>query len=72
MTTIRSFSNQAEASLGASFLKANGIEAVLLDDGGFDNFGGGVAVPVRLQVPEEDAAQALELLESGEDLPGGE
>ena len=72
MTTIRSFTNQAEASLCASFLQANGFEAVLLDEGAFQWNMASMAIPIRLQVPEEDAARALKLLRSVQDLPAGE
>ena len=62
MTTIRSFTNQAEASLCASFLQANEFDAMLLDEGAFQGGYGGMAIPIRLQVPREQAAGALALL----------
>jgi hypothetical protein len=65
MTTIRSFTNQAEAALCASFLQANGFDAVLLDEGAFHStYGGGTAIPIRLQLPDEEAVDALNLLKS--------
>jgi hypothetical protein len=67
MTTIRSFTNQAEASLCASYLQSNQFDAVLLDEGAFQGGYGGMAISIRLQVPEEQAAAALALLETAED-----
>jgi Putative prokaryotic signal transducing protein len=64
MTTIRSFTNQAEASLCASFLQANEFDAVLLDEAAFQCEYGGMAIPIRLQVPREQAAAAVALLQS--------
>lgn len=64
MTTIRSFTNQAEASLCLSFLQAHGIDAVLLDEQSFCWNVPSMAIPVRLQIPEEQASEALSLLDS--------
>ena len=62
MTTIRTFTNQAEASFCASFLQAHGFDAVLLDEGSFAwNFAGS-AIPIRLQVPEEQREAATTCL----------
>jgi len=64
MTTIRSFTNQVEAALCLSFLQANGFDAVLLDEGSFQNNYAGMAIPIRLQVQEEEATDALALLKT--------
>ncbi len=64
MTTIRTFVNSAEAGLCLSFLQANGFDAVLLDEGSFQVNYASMVVPIRLQVPEEQAAEGLALLES--------
>ena len=62
MTTIRTFTNQAEASFCASFLQAHGFDAVLLDEGSFAwNFAGS-AIPIRLQVPEDQTDAARDCL----------
>ena len=63
MKTIRSFTNQAEAALCTSFLQANGFEAVLLDECSFRFEYAPLAIPIRLQVPEEQVVEALALLE---------
>ncbi len=68
MTTIRSFGNQAEASLCASFLQANGFDAVLLDEASFAFNYAGMAIPIRLQVPEEQSVRAIGLLRNAQGL----
>lgn len=66
MTTIRTFTNQAEASFSVSFLQAHGFDAVLLDEGSFAwNFAGS-AIPIRLQVPEEQREPATTCLAGAE------
>ena len=62
MLTIRTFTNQAEASFYVSFLQAHAIDAVLLDEGSFAWNFAGAAIPIRLQVPDEQAPDALEFL----------
>jgi hypothetical protein len=64
MTTIRTFTNQAEASFCASFLQAHEIDAVLLDEGSFAWNFAGAAIPIRLQVPEEQLELATRCLET--------
>ena len=64
MTAIRSFTNQAEAALCLSFLQAHGIDAVLLDEESFSAYGGGAAIPIRLQAPESQAVEAVSILKS--------
>ena len=62
MTTIRTFTNQAEASFCASFLQSRGFDAVLLDEGSFAWNFAGLAIPIRLQVPEEHREAAMSCL----------
>jgi hypothetical protein len=64
MQTIRTFTNQAEAALLSSFLKSHGFDAVLLDESSFQWNFAGLAIPIRLQVPEEQAESAIRLLET--------
>jgi hypothetical protein len=68
MLTIRSYTNQAEASFFGSLLQANGFDAVLLDEESFQGYGG-PAIPIRLQVPEEQAAEALAFINTARDEP---
>jgi hypothetical protein len=63
VTTIRTFMNQVEASFDMSFLQANGFDAVLLDEGSFQWNYAGLAIPIRLQVPQEQAQRAIKCLE---------
>jgi hypothetical protein len=72
VTTIRSFNNQVEASLCASFLQAHGFDAVLLDEASFQWVASSMAVPIRLQVPEEKAAEAIALLDSSQEPQAGD
>ena len=67
MTTICTYTNQAEASLCMSMLQAYGFQAVLLDEGSFQwNYAAG-AIPIRLQVPEHQAGEALACLQAMKD-----
>ncbi len=61
MTTIQTFTNQIDAAFAASFLQANGVDAVLLDEAASANYPG--AVGIRLQVPEEQLDAARTSLE---------
>jgi hypothetical protein len=58
MITIREFPNQIEASLVQSFLKDNEIDSILADENARAWVGAQNLVPIRLQVPEEQAEQA--------------
>jgi len=64
MVTIRTYLHLAEAQVDQSFLQAAGIEAFLPDECtstlGISSI---LEEGVRLQVSEEDAARALQLLE---------
>jgi hypothetical protein len=62
MTTIRSFTNRAEASLCVSFLESEDIEAVLLDEASFMSIAATVTNPIRLQVPDDEAERAIDIL----------
>jgi hypothetical protein len=62
MQTINSYTNQGEASFAVSLLQSEGFEAVLLDEGSFQFNYAGAAIPIRLQVPEEQATEAVEFL----------
>ncbi len=63
MNTIRRYGNVAEAGFAQSLLVAEGIDAVLADE--YAGALGPQFVPwgMRLQVPEEDVARALEILD---------
>jgi hypothetical protein len=63
MTTIRTFANQIDAAFDMSLLQANGFDAVLLDEASFQWNYAGAAIPIRLQVPEDQARQAIEYLQ---------
>lgn len=65
LVTIRSFADSFEANLALELLRAEGISGFLADQnmvaiggGLYTNMVGGI----RLQVPEEDAERALQLL----------
>jgi hypothetical protein len=66
MTTIRSLSNHAEAGFLLSLLKANGFDAVLLDEGSFQY--GKSMQPIRLQVADEQAKEAIIFLSTPHEL----
>lgn len=69
MVTIREFNNSVEAGLLVSFLKDNDIEAELADENASAWVAARLLVPIRLQVPEEQAEKALALLQKFEDAP---
>jgi hypothetical protein len=60
VTTLRTFTNHAEAGICVSYLQAQGFDAVLLDEGSFA--WAGATIPFRLQVPEEQAEAAVACL----------
>lgn len=66
MTTIRTFTNQADAAVCLSALRAGGFEAVLLDEASNAWIYSGQAVPIRLQVPDEQAEEASAFLASAD------
>ena len=69
MVTIREFSNQIEAGLIQSFLGDNEIDSLLADENARAWVGAPNLVPIRLQVPEEQAEQAKALLAQFDDAP---
>lgn len=73
MTTVGEFVHQAEASLALSRLQAAGIEGFLFDEISLAVIGAGTtAIPIRLQVSDEDVERARRVLrgeEGAERLP---
>lgn len=69
MKTIRTFANQADAAVCLSALQAGGFAPVLLDEASNAWNYSGQAVPIRLQVPDEEAEEASAFLASAS--PGG-
>jgi len=67
MTTVGEFVHQAEASLALSRLQAAGIDGFLFDEISLAVVGAGTsAIPVRLQVSDEDAERAGRILRGKE------
>lgn len=66
MITIRTFADPARAAVVVSFLKDNEIDAVLLDENSHVFNYAGFSIPIRLQVPDQQAEQASSLLTSFE------
>ena len=64
MQTIRTFVNQGEASFVSSLLQSHGFDAVLLDEGSFQWNYAGTAIPIRLQVPDEQVESAINFLKA--------
>ena len=62
MITIRTVSNQGEAVFLLSLLRGNGFEAVLLGEDAFRY--SLVLEPMRIQVPDGQAEEAREFLQS--------
>ena len=56
------YSSRVEADLARLYLESEGVEAVLFDTE-INYFYGGLFMPVRLMVLDEDAALAKRLLE---------
>jgi len=70
MVTLRVFDSALQAGLAKSLLKARGIECALADEASHDLSGAAVAVPVRLLVKEDQAEEALRILDHpGPGLP---
>jgi len=63
MITIREFTDQAQAGLIQSFLSDNEIDSTLTDENANTWIGARLLLPIRLQVPEEQAEKAKDLLE---------
>ncbi|MBI5687468.1 MAG: DUF2007 domain-containing protein [Verrucomicrobia bacterium] len=67
MTTVGRFLRQADASLALSRLQAEGIEGFLFDEISLSVVGAGMtAIPIRLEVADEDAERALRILRGEE------
>ena len=56
--------SRVEADLARIYLENEGVSAFLFD-GEVNNFYGGLFIPVRLMVPEDQLEHALDLLEGG-------
>ena len=56
-----SFTSRIEADLARLYLESEGVEAILFD-AEINSFYGGLFLPVRLMVLDEDVDQARELL----------
>ena len=70
MVTLRVFDSGLKAGLAKSLLEDHGIECQLADEASHDLSGAAVAVPVRLLVREEQAEEALRILDHpGPGLP---
>jgi len=63
LISVAEFPDRIAADVARLHLMANGIEAVLFD-GGMAGLGLGFMSPVRLMVPEDDAALARSLIEA--------
>ena len=70
MKTIRTFSNLAEAGFASSLLEASGIKALLADEQSFSIGYGQVGGGLRLQVEDDDAERAEQVLNQGPDAAG--
>jgi hypothetical protein len=60
------FNSRVEADLARLFLESEGVESVLFDTE-INYFYGGLFLPVRLMVIDEDLGRARQLLASGSD-----
>ena len=62
MVTIRNCLQQEDADVLQSFLRGSGIESFIADEDSATTLLGATIGGVRLQVKEEDAARAAEIL----------
>jgi hypothetical protein len=69
MITIRTFDDHVQAGVVQSFLRDNEIDSILADEHANAWAGPRMLVPIRLQVPEEQAEVALALLAEFEAAP---
>ena len=69
MITIREFTDQVEASMIRSFLSDNEIDSILANEYANSWSGAKMLVPIRLQVPEEQAEKAKCLLQQFDNAP---
>jgi hypothetical protein len=65
MKTIRSYGNSAEANFARSLLESAGVQASLADELAFTMEPPLVPWGIRLQVPDDEVARALEILDQG-------
>jgi len=65
LVTVKIFDNVAQSSLVQSILSSEGIESVVQDEHMGQLFGIQNLFGIRLQVREEDAPRAIELLIEG-------
>lgn len=63
MVTIRTYFNVAEAGYAHSLLESQGVRAFLQGENAFTLESVGAIGGIRLQVPEEQAAEARRILE---------
>ena len=61
LSEVSRFNNRVEADLARLYLESEGITAILFDAES-SNFYGGLFIPVRLMVPEDQLQAALDLL----------
>ncbi len=69
MITIKEFTNQIEAGILQSFLKDNEIDSILADEHSAAWGRAPLLIPIRLQVSEDQAEQAISLIKQFEDSP---
>lgn len=69
MTTIRELTDSAYAGLLVSFLRDNAIDATLADENASAWTAARLLVPIRLQVPDDQADQAQRLLSDFDAAP---
>ncbi len=61
LSEVSRFNTRVEADLARLYLESEGLTAILFDAEA-SNFYGGMFIPVRLMVPEDQLETALDLL----------
>ena len=69
MITIREFTDQVQAGMIQSYLSDNEIDSMLADENANSWMGARMLAPIRLQVPDEQAEKAKDLLEKFDNAP---
>jgi hypothetical protein len=69
MITVKEFTNHIEAAMLQSFLKDNDIDSVLADEHSSAWGRAPMLIPIRLQVPEDQAETAISLIRKFEEAP---
>jgi hypothetical protein len=69
MITVKEFISQAEAAMLLSFLQDSEIDAILIDEYSAAATGAPFLVPIRLQVPDEQAEAARSFIAEFESSP---